>query len=147
MRIDSLLASVYSTRKKYLIFSILFFIAALFWPFNLTIATERKFRVVDEKEKPIPAVTVQQTWYQYSLQVREEGKITTISDGVVVLPKRTVKTRWVDLLSGAFGKIIEYTINASIGSSDILIISAFGYESKSFLDGEGLGDTVVLKRQ
>ena len=94
----------------------------------------------------IPAVTVQQTWYQYSLQVRGEDKVTTIPDGVVVLPKRTVQTRWVDLLSGAFGKIIEYTINASIGSSDILIISAFGYESKSFLDGEGLGDTVVLKR-
>ena len=71
----------------------------------------------------------------------------TDSEGIVLLHRRGVKTNCFDLLIGAMGKIVEYTIHGSICSSDTVLIDAFGYESKSFFDGDGLGDTVVLKTQ
>jgi hypothetical protein len=147
MRKNVFFRSKSPARKMYLICFLLLIIVVLFWPFDLTIAPERKFKVVDEKANPVSAAIVQQTWYQYSLQVREEEKIAAGSDGSAVLPKRAVRTRWIDLLCGAVKKIVKYAIHASIGSSDIIIVSAFSYESKSFLDGEGLGNTVILKRK
>jgi hypothetical protein len=146
---NALLKILSSPKKMYALFPLLTLtlILALFLPFELTIAPERKFIVVDEDAKPISAASVKQIWDQYSLEFRKAENININPDGAVLLPKRTVKTRWIDLLGGALGKILEYTINASIGSSDTLIISAFGYEQKNFLDGEGLGKTVVLKRQ
>lgn len=130
-----------------LLLSLLVLLIILYCPFDFTISPERKFKVVDGTGMTISAAVVKQTWYQYSLKFREEEKINISSDGVVVIPQRKVNTRWIDLLSGAAGKIVEYTIHASIGSSDTLIINALGYESKWFFDGERLEKTVVLKRQ
>jgi hypothetical protein len=135
------------TKKKYLILPLLFVIIFMFWPYEHTIAPERKFRVVDENTMPIKSALVRQSWYQYSLGITGEERKTTGVDGAVVFQKRTVRTRRVDLFCGAIKKILEYTIHASIGPSDTIVVSASGYEKIGVFDGEGLGDTVVLKRK
>jgi hypothetical protein len=119
----------------------------LFIPFKLSISPERKFKVVDDNGAPIQNARIQQIWYQYSLRYSDDKRVLSASNGFVMLPQREVKTRYIDLLSGAIGKIVEYTIHASICSSDSVFVYAYGYAPVSFFDGEGLGDTVVLKKQ
>jgi hypothetical protein len=130
-----------------LFFFLCILFSILFTPFDFTISPERKFKVVGENGVPIPGSQVKQVWYQYSLGYRKEEIVLTDSEGFALLRRRGIKTRWIDLLTGALGKIVEYKIHASIGSADSVIINAFGYEAKWFFDGEGLGETVVLKRQ
>jgi hypothetical protein len=135
------------TKKSIRIAGLLLLLLMLVFPFDLTIAPERSFKVVEENGAPIHRIQVTQIWDQYSLEYRDEERKLTGPDGHVLLPRRKVRTSGYDLIVGAAGKILEYTIHASICSSDTVLISAFGYESQYFFDGEGLGDTVVLKRQ
>jgi hypothetical protein len=138
----------YKFRKVlYFFISFVILLFLLLIPFNFVISPERKFKVFDDKGIPISGVVVKQIWDQYALQYTKEDQILPSPDGSIIIPRRTVKTRWIDLLIGAVTKIATYKINASIGSSDSIFIDAIGYETKWFFDGEGLGNTVVLKRQ
>jgi hypothetical protein len=115
--------------------------------FDLTIAPERQFKVVDEKGVPIARTQVIQCWDQFSVNYHNEERLFTGADGFVLLRRRGVKTSWFKLIIGAASQLSEYTIHASICSSESIYIDVFGYESKRFFDGEGLGDVVVLKKQ
>jgi hypothetical protein len=138
--------SIIKNKALWLIcFLVLFFLS--FLSFDLTISPERKFKVVDQNGKPILRARVQHIWDQYSLRCSDEERLLTDSEGFVILHRRGVKTSWFSLIKGAIGKFAEYTIHASITSSDTVLIDAFGYKPESFFDGEGLGDTVVLKKQ
>jgi len=134
-------------KTMYLFFSLVLLLLIIFWPFDYTISPERRFKVVDEIGRPIPGAIIKQIWDQYALRLTEEEQLKTSGDGLVLLPRRTIKTRWIDLMAGAVTKIVEYKIHASICSSDSIFIDAFGYEPKWFFDGEGLGQIVVLNRQ
>jgi len=134
-------------KSVYLIFSLLILILILFLPLDLTLSPERKFKVVDDNGKPISAAIVKQISDQYSLEYSREERLSTGPDGMVVLPRRSVRTRLFDLMRGAVHNITEYKIHASIGSEDSILVDAFGYEQMWFYNGEGLGSTVVLKRQ
>jgi len=131
----------------YLLISLLLLLLIILCPFDYTISPARRFKVIDESGRPIPEAIIKQIWDQYALRLTEEEQLKTIDDGLVLLPRRTIKTRWIDLMIGAAMKIVEYKIHASICSSDSIFTDAFGYESQWFFDGEGLGQTVVLKRQ
>jgi hypothetical protein len=139
----------YLSKRKivYLILCLFILMLILLFPFDLTLSPERKFKVVDDSGKPIPAANVKQISDQYSLEYSKEERLLTGSNGMAILPRRVVRTRLIDLLTGAVHKIVMYKIHASIGTEDSLYIHAFGYESKWFYNGEGLGETVVLKRQ
>jgi hypothetical protein len=49
-----------------------------------------------------------------------------------------------DIIYGAVSTIFEYKLNASIGSSDSISISAEGHGWKTFHDGKGLESKIVV---
>jgi hypothetical protein len=121
--------------------------ALLLVPFDLTIAPERRFKVVDENGTPIKRAQAIQTWYQYSLGFRDEEIRSTDFDGLMLFRRRGIQTSMYTLVRGAMVTVAEYTIHASICSTDFIIVDAFGYKSEYYSDGKDLGDIVVLKNE
>jgi len=106
--IKNRLTSVRSPRKAiYQFFAFLLLMLFLFYPFDFIISPERIFKLVDENKKPIPRANIKQVWYQYSLHYSHEESIEPGTDGIVVLPRRTIRTRWIDLLIGAVTKRLQ----------------------------------------
>lgn len=131
-----------------LIGGLIFLLIIMFAPFNLTIAERRAFRVVDQKGIPVREAMVAQTWNQFSLHYMNKEICKVDANGYMLLPTRTLTARLFDLVSGAIGNILEYTINAGIGSYDYVVVYADGYEVTSFTNGKGLeSGIVVLKKK
>ena len=137
-----------SRKPLLLIGGLIFLLIIMFAPFKLIIAEKRAFKVVDSKGIPIREALVRQIWDQYSLHYRKEEVHKTDFEGYVFLPERAIKTKLFVLVSGAIRNVLEYTIHASISSSDSVGVSAEGYEWRWFFDGEGLeSGIVVLKKK
>lgn len=59
--------------KAFLIYALIFLLLLIpiIFPFNLVIAKAHKFQVVDINGKPVTTASIEQTWYQYALGIRE----------------------------------------------------------------------------
>lgn len=127
----------------------LFIIGAIFitvlFPFELVIAPERRMEFVDNDRKPISEALIDQTWYQYALGERGNIKLKTNTEGLVILPKRTVRTSIISLLWGGLNEFMSLGIHASYSSSEIITVFIDNQPVKWFYDGEGLesGDVVI----
>jgi len=109
----------------------------LLLPFDLTIARERKLAVVNIAGEPIATARVQQTWYQYSLNVRDEVESSVDNTGRLLLPKRAVRTTAGAILLGALREFMSTTIHASYGSDEFITVFASGYETRDLADKHG----------
>lgn len=106
----------------------------LFVPFNLAIAPERKFRIVDTDGRPKKIVCVEQDWEQYALDISGYTGVLTVTNGQVWLPAREVRTNIASLISGALIQI-SYGHHASFFSffsSEHIKIWALCHKEKSF---------------
>ena len=112
-------------------------------PFNLTIAPKREFIVVTTGNEPIEGALARQIWYQYSLGYRKEEDLRSDSIGKVLFPKRVVRTTLLSMVSGAIAKIAWLTINASLRSTDSIVVLVEGHDSMWCYDGIGLESGVV----
>lgn len=128
-------------RKKLILLSVVLIFLA---PFRLTIADERKFRVVDENGTPVSGALAKQTCYQYTLDYRNNATHKADADAYILLPKRVIYTNLILLLAGVIYEISKYNINASFASSDAVCVNADGYEWRCFFDGEGLEKKLVV---
>jgi hypothetical protein len=130
-------------KKKYIIAEILLLLVFSYMPFNLTIAPKREFTVLDSSDRPVGNALAKQAWYQYSLRYTEEAELRSDINGKISFPRRVVKTSLVSLISKGIGKIIEYKLDASIGSTDTIGVFVEGHDWKWFYDGIGLDSGVV----
>lgn len=114
-----------------------------FIPFELTISQKREFVVIGANNKPIEGALSKQVWYQYSLNHRKDVEVKSDSLGKILFPKRVVRTNLISIISGAVARIIEYKIDANIGSTDTIGVFVEGQNWQWFYDGAGLESGVV----
>jgi hypothetical protein len=132
--------------KNYLIIATACIVLFLI-PFKLTLAPERKIKVLTASEKPIRDATVRQIWCQYSLGVKGEEDFQTNSNGVVNLPKREVRTNIAKLCFGAINNFRKYFINAGYGSKESIGVFAKGYPDEWFHNSKNKPiDVIMLKK-
>lgn len=119
-------------------------IIVIIFPFNLVIAPERKLQILDNNGNPIANALVSQFWDQYSLGEHGEIRLTTNSEGRIILPKREVRTTILSLLRGGLKEFRDLGIHASYGSGEDIFISLNNHLGKSFHDGKGLESGKVI---
>ena len=107
-------------------------------PFDMTIAPKREFTLIDSNGEVITRAQAIQTWYQYSLNYSESERIEAGEYGKIVFPSRILRVKSIDLISGAFTKILEYKLHASVTSSDTIAIFADGYNHKFIYDSSSV---------
>jgi len=117
-------------------------------PFELEMAPQRHFQVVDDHGRPLEAAVIRQIWDQYSLGERGEIEAKADSSGRVLLPARIIRTSVLSLLQGAVREIREVGIHgASFVSDDTVIILAEGFPPHIYFAGRGLGQGIAIIRK
>jgi hypothetical protein len=115
--------------------------------FDLELAPERQFRVIDTDGRPFAGATVRHIWEQYSLGKSWEIETRSDDEGIVSLQRRTVRTSILSLIAGAITQIRKYGIHASFWSDDTILIFVSGYPQHTYFGGRGLqeGRAVIRK--
>jgi hypothetical protein len=117
-------------------------------PFELEMAPQRQFQIVDDHDRPLGPAVIRQIWYQYSLG--ERGEIETMADvsGKVLLPARVVRTSVLSLLIGAVREFREVGIHgASFISDDNIIVFVKGFPPHIYFAGKGLrGGKAIIRK-
>jgi hypothetical protein len=124
--------------KRYVIVGILLLIVILGVPFDLIVSPKREFVVMNANDKPIEGVVAKQVRYQYSLNYTKEAETISDHSGHIRFPKRKVKTNLLSIVFGAVLRIVEFKIDANVGSTDTIGVSVDGHKWKWFYDGIGL---------
>ncbi|MEJ5359131.1 MAG: hypothetical protein WHT06_10710 [Desulfobacterales bacterium] len=132
---------------KISIFVLFFLLIFLIIPFDLTISEKRIFRVFDDHGTPLSHCEIDQRWTQYALSYEKRESLSCNEDGFVHLPKRTVRTSWAELISGAYAKFKKYGLHASYMSDDMVVISAPGFETELISAYEWKSNRVILKKK
>jgi hypothetical protein len=138
------------SKRIWLYFLIFLFLIllVLYFPFELVIAPEHKFRVTDSNGNSRSDAAVRQIWYQYSLGIRGEIDLRPNFNGEVFLPRRTVRTNLMALIFGGIKEFRNLGVHASVGSWESIGIFEVGFQDKWIHDSQGLGTgIVVMKRQ
>jgi hypothetical protein len=81
-------------------------------PFELEMAPQRQFQIVDDHDRPLGSAVGRQSWDQYSLGEHGEIEITADSSGKVLLPARVIRTSVLSLLKRAVREFREVGIHA-----------------------------------
>jgi hypothetical protein len=117
-------------------------------PFELEIAPQRHFQIVDDHGQPLGSAVIRQIWDQYSLGQRGEIETKADNSGKVLLPARVIRTSVFSLLRGAVREIREVGIHgASFVSDDSVVILAEGFPPHIYFAGKGLrqGKAIIRK--
>ena len=138
----------YSKRLwHYLVIFFLLILLVLNIPFELVIAPERKFRVIDSNSNPISDAVVRQIWHQYSLGIRGQIDLRSNLKGEVFLQRRAVRTSLITLIWGGIKEYKELGIHASVGSWESIGIFVNGIKDKWIHDGKGLETGIVVMKK
>jgi len=103
-----------------------------FIPFELTLASQRKLRIIDANGMAIVNAKVRQIWGQYALNIHGEIDIYSGPSGEVFLPRRSVRTSIFSLVAGAIKGFSEYGLDAGFRSAEGIIIFANGFKDRWF---------------
>lgn len=137
-----------SSRALILILILCGLIVTAIFPFELVMAPERKLQIIDTKGHPITDALIEQFWFQYSLGVHGDIRQKTDAEGVVVFPKRSVRTNIISLLRGALREFESIGIHASYGSDENIFILIDSKLVKSFYGGEKLiSEKVIIDKK
>lgn len=133
---------------KFILIASFFLLATgLFIPFDLEISDERIFQVIDEKGNPVTFCTVEHEWIQYALMSKDSEISYPDKNGFVYLPKRTIRTSWLELIRAAYAKLQMYSINASFKNEDIVTLISPGFETKIIFSDEWHSKKVILENK
>ncbi len=133
-------------RKR--IWAIIILIGILWFPFELKIASERQFQILDLKGNPINGAMVRQHWDQYALQFHKSVDSQSNPEGKISFPERTVRTSVLFLIYGGARELISAGRSAGFWSYESIGVAADGFENKWIYDGKGLeSGVIVLKKK
>lgn len=133
-----------SAYKKAIVAITIIATTAVIVPFDLIVAPERRFIVVNADGMPIQGVRARRTWDQYSLGISGKDEKVSADNGQVFLPSITVKANLLFLVVGAAYQFFEYRIHASYRSTDDIVLDRGGYQKKGVYMGKGLERGVIV---
>jgi len=130
--------STYVRKWAYLLI-LISLIVIPFIPFELTIASQRKLRIIDGNGTGIVNAKVRQIWDQYALNIHGRMDFQSDRAGEVVLPRRSVRTNIFSLARGAIKGFSEYGFDAGFGSAETILIFANGFKDRWFTSVSTVG--------
>lgn len=98
-------------------------IAASAIPRPVAVAPEWKLTLVDETNKPMPGISVEESWQHYSLEESPHGE-TRLTDrnGTTVFPERMYRSSPLWRFVGCVRQIAQSAVHASCGPHSWLAI-------------------------
>lgn len=124
--------------------AILLALFGLSYPIESIVADEWRIVVRDGDGNVVPGAVVRQIWKYYSLEEggHEEDKVTN-SEGIVVFPKRTIRSSLAMRILGAGFELVRSGAHASFGPSCYAI--AFSNGRQGSVDWKGQDSEIILK--
>jgi hypothetical protein len=120
----------------------------LFYPFDITVVTEWKLRIVDQTGQPLRGNRVRESWSHYTLETQNhEEELLSDGDGYVKFPRRTIRASLITWAARFLAGLVN--VHSSFGpSASVYYLGDYPLISEEpwYQPGRPLATQIVVSR-